>query len=114
MTPGHEPSHLVTAVRDVMRDVTGDVYEGCPWRVFTDPYVHDVLNAYRWFESGQVALSFGTIDGPNIIVEGVGHYHATLNRLRLDDMERSAKARKARAGAVQTVAAHELRLIGDE
>lgn len=96
-----------------MKAVTGDEWTGCPWRVFHEPYVYEVLQAYRWFESGQVAIHFGGIDAPNVIVDGVGHYHATLNRLRIDEMDRDDAKSKQQRGQAPTVALDRLELICD-
>lgn len=63
-----------------MLHLTGDTYTGCPWRAFTDPYVREVLDAYAFFETGQ--LSFYLPDPAHCIVEGLRHYHMVGARIR--------------------------------
>lgn len=60
--------------------VTGFRPAECPWRAFEDPIVSEVLDAYRWFESGQLAIQLGN-DPPAILVEAIGVYHGALNRV---------------------------------
>lgn len=58
----------------------------CPYWAFLDRTVREVLDAYGWFESGQVGLFAGD-DPPNILVEAIGIYHRALNRIRAHDLE---------------------------
>lgn len=117
---------MITAQSDAMRSVTGDAFRGCPWRVYEDDFVIDVLRAYAFMESGEVSMWLGA-DPPNAIAEGLRHYHVALGRIRADEMEREQKKREQRTamatvdpgGGVKpppkpaTVALEDLKLIGD-
>ena len=75
--------------------MTGERPDTCPWRSFQEPLVSDVLRAYGLFESGQMAIWLGA-DPPNVVVEAVVFYHATVNRVRADRDERERKQREMR------------------
>lgn len=62
----------------------------CPWSAFEDPLVQDVTRAYRFFESGQLDVYLGG-DPPAKIVEGIAHYHAAIQRVQMDDLEKRRK-----------------------
>ncbi len=58
---------------------------GCPWRVFFDPFVQRVLDAYRFYDKGQLGTH-----APNIshrVIEGVAHYARTANAIEWKRME---------------------------
>jgi len=57
---------------------------------FSDPLVCEILDAYR-----SVSTDHGTtpalllqLDPPNVVWEGVAHYHEVVMRIRLDDSRR--------------------------
>lgn len=72
--------------------------ETCPWRAWSNPIVLDVLNAAKWFESGQVQLRLGK-DPPHYLLEGIDVYESACARVRADKWERerqkSEQERKA-------------------
>lgn len=45
-----------------------------------------MLDAYRWFESGQLELFLGS-DPPAVLVECIGIYHGALNRVWSHDRQ---------------------------
>lgn len=57
----------------------------------------DVINAFRWFESGQVALRIGA-DPPYNLIQGLEVYQAALNEARSDRMDRERARNKSGAG----------------
>lgn len=54
----------------------------------------EVLRAYRWYETGQVALWLGA-DPPQALLEGITHYHSALNRVLAKDLELKQELRDA-------------------
>ncbi len=64
-------------VRLAVYEWTGEASASCAWRAFRDPFVARVLDAYRWFESGQVATFAPRAS--HRLVEGIGFYHRALN-----------------------------------
>ncbi len=50
----------------------------------------DVVRAYGAWESGHAHLVLGS-DPPAIVVAALLHYHASINRVRFDLMERDRK-----------------------
>lgn len=77
--------------------VKGEVTDRCPWRVFESPVVSDVLSAWEWFESGQVALRLGP-NPPYYLIEGVEVYQSAIqwarNEQRAHEREISEASRK--------------------
>lgn len=76
-----------------MHETVGGEHNACPWRAYTDPVCVDVLDACKWFESGQLHLVFGH-DPPAYLVQGVGVYQSALNMARADIAERERAERK--------------------
>lgn len=75
--------------------LTGERPDGCPWAVFHDPQVQQVLRAYDYFERHQAAEYWGR-NPPWWLVEGVRYYDAALRRVRADAREQARKQRAAR------------------
>lgn len=63
----------------------GERPSSCPWRALQDPIVHEAIEAYRWFESGQLATWLGP-EPPAVIVQAIGIYHAAIGHVRANDM----------------------------
>lgn len=80
--------------------VKGETVTSCPWRVFQDPVVADVLSAWEWFESGQISLRLGS-DPPYYLIEGVECYQSAIqwarNEQQAHDREKSEHAKKHNA-----------------
>lgn len=70
---------------------TGEAVSGCPWRVFREPDVIAVLQAYDWHESGQCAEWWGA-DPEWWLVEGVRFFHRVLATCREDQRKTERKA----------------------
>lgn len=68
---------------------------GCPWRAFFDPFVQRVLEAFPYFDKGQLAMLH-----PNPsrrLVQGVGFYARTLNAIDCQQIQRDTeRARRER------------------
>lgn len=62
----------------------------CPWRAFWDEDVATVINAYAWFESGQIATFLGD-DPPNVLIEGVSWFHRAMSEALADDFAKRNK-----------------------
>lgn len=67
----------------------------CPWKAYSDPIVLDVLNAAKWFESGQVQLRLGH-DPPHYLLEGIDAYEGACGRAKADKWDRERLSREAR------------------
>ena len=74
----------------------GERHDGCPWRVFTDPDIAEVLRTYDWFESGQCAERWGP-DPEWWLVEAAGYFHRAIGRARADAIKIEHEHRKPRA-----------------
>ena len=83
---------------ETIESVAGDRPETCPWLAFSDPFVLEILEAYAFFESGQLSLYWGA-DPANLLVEGIRHYHGAVRRVTADHQEKQLKEMKeARRG----------------
>lgn len=76
--------------------------EGCPWQSFRDPFVGEVLDAYRHWKQRQLALVWGD-DPPAVLMHGIKTYDAFLNAVQAHDIrkerERREEDRKRRESA---------------
>jgi len=70
----------------VIKAATGVEPSTCPWRALYDPLVIEVIQAYRWFESGQLALFIGE-DPPAVLVEAIGIYHSAVRAVVSHDRQ---------------------------
>jgi hypothetical protein len=68
----------------------GEKIDTCPWLAFSNPVCADVVNAFAWYESGQVALFLGN-DPPSHIVQGLAIYRAAYNEAQADRLDRRKK-----------------------
>jgi len=71
----------------------GDKVQTCPWRSFGDPVCADVINAFGWYESGQIALYLGN-DPPSHLIRGLAVYRAAYNATQSDRLDRQRKKGK--------------------
>jgi hypothetical protein len=85
LPPGRREPKLGEPFRMAVFQWLGEAQQSCPWRAFRDPFVARVLDAYRWFESGQVAMH--DPDPSNRLVEGIAFYHRALNICQSQLME---------------------------
>ena len=76
----------------IVEKLTGTRAETCPWWSFHEPIVIDTLDAYPFFESGQLSFKLGD-DPPAVMVEAIGVYHSALARVRDVQMREKDQAR---------------------
>ena len=82
------------AIREAVRIMTGIEPVSCPWRAFSDPYVAEVLRAYRWWKAGQLESRYpGGVPAP--IASGVEVYDSALNSVQVVDMRADREKREA-------------------
>ena len=72
---------------------TGDRPSGCPWQSFRDPFVGEVLRAYRHWKAGQLALVWGA-SPPAALMRGLEVYDAALNAVQAHDMREERRRRE--------------------
>jgi len=83
---------MVDAARSQIRDFAGHETVSCPWRAFTSWLVRDVLQGMRYFESGNLHLAFP--QPSHRLVEGIGFWSATMNRIQSKQLELDKKNRE--------------------
>jgi len=75
---------------------TGSRPHGCPWRAFEDPFVAEVLKAYRWFKANQLSVVWP--NPPAALIRGLEVYDAAVNAVQAtdirDERERREKERR--------------------
>ncbi len=86
-----DPSEQVLAG---IERATGGRPDGCPWRAFEDPFVGEVLRAYRHWKAGQLALVWGAAP-PAALMRGLEVYDAALNAVQAHDIREERKKRDA-------------------
>lgn len=87
------PSRSVQGMAAHMEHVTGLRPVTCPWRVFWDPLVKEVLEIATLAEKGMGGSGLGN-DPPGILLDGMHIYLRSLNATRHHDMERDRKNRE--------------------
>lgn len=85
---------MANAVLSTVREYTGTEVTGCPWRAFSDPFVGEVIDAWRWFDKGQLEL--GCPDADYRLVEGVCFFDGAKNSVANKAMQREIEERKRR------------------
>ena len=70
----------------------------CPYRCYRDPFVGDVIRAYRACGEGGMGFAVLYPDPPAVLVAGLDVFGLELNRARAWDHERREQERKARSG----------------
>lgn len=83
---------MTAPIRATIKTMTGSYVDGCPWSAFRDPFVARVIDAYRFFESGQ--LSFKEPNPSHRLVEGISFYHSVDNRVYGAFLDRDRAERK--------------------
>ena len=81
--------------------VTGERYDGCPWRAFGEDGVPEVMEAAQSCrtDSGITPAMLLPSDPPQAVMTGLLHYARCVSMVRDDDAARAAeKARKASRG----------------
>lgn len=75
---------------------TGVRFDTCPWQALRDPFVLEVMGAYRWFQKGALYERYpeGT---PAIVLRALEVYDAALERVRAFDAEERRKEAEAEA-----------------
>lgn len=71
----------------------GDRPDGCPWRVFRDPFVAEVLGAHRWWKAQQLSTRWP--DPPLALLRGLEVYDAALNAVQVYDLRKERERREA-------------------
>ena len=85
-TPGVVLSRRMVALKGMLGAVEhtmGVRPPSCAWRAFAEEEVGEVMRAYDFFESGQLAFYAGE-DPPWRLIEGIQHYHSALTVARAD------------------------------
>lgn len=78
-------------------DATADT---CPWAIYRDPFVQEVLRIYTARENGiGEGLAGGWDNAPRMLVEGLAEFESAYKRARAwtrrrDDEDREAKRRQ--------------------
>lgn len=70
----------------------------CPYKAHHDPFVAEVIRAYRACSEGGMGLAILCPDPPAVLVAGLDAFGLELNRARAWDHERREQERKARSG----------------
>lgn len=80
-----------------MAEATGVRFSepGCPWESFDDPVCQDVLEAMRWWETGQIATLLGANPHHHLLA-GISIFRRALAAVRDFDEERKAERDKDR------------------
>lgn len=76
-----------------MEAATGQRTDGCPWRSYEDPFVGEVLRAYRWWKAGQLAAVWP--EPPLALVRGLEVYDAALNAVQSHDIREERRRRES-------------------
>ncbi len=87
-----DPSEQILAAIEV---ATGDRPDGCPWRSFRDPFVAEVLSAYRWWKARQLSTRWP--DPPVALLRGIEVYDAALNAVQVHDLRKEREKRETAA-----------------
>lgn len=90
-----KPDRFIESVKVRLKTLTGYAPDTCPWTAFANPVVADIINAHRWYDTGQVNLFLGN-DPPAHLVAGLELYVSALQSTRADRMDREAEERKKR------------------
>ena len=82
----------------MIRAVTGETYDGCPWRAFGDDGVPEVLAAAQACRSADGITPALLLPGDpsQAVLTGVIHYARCVAMVRDDDAARAADAAKKR------------------
>ena len=73
--------------------ITGQRYDGCPWRAYEDPFVGEVLRAYRHWKERSLHLVWGD-DPPVALIRGLEVYDSALNSVQAHDIREERKRRE--------------------
>jgi hypothetical protein len=69
----------------------------CPWNAWADSDVRTIVEAWGWYDKGQLEVFLGT-DPPQWILEGVATFGRALAACRSDVLERQRKERELSRG----------------
>jgi hypothetical protein len=83
---------MTAGIRNTIKTMTGTYVDTCPWRAFKEPFVSRVIDAMRFFESGQ--LAFKVPHPSHRLVEGIAYYHSVDNRVYGSILDRDRAERK--------------------
>lgn len=85
---------MTDSILQTAADWTGARPLTCPWRAFYDPFVRRVQHAYRFFESGNLAVFLP--NPSHRLMEGISHMHSVQNRIshHLHEQDRKERERK--------------------
>lgn len=81
----HVKSDGTQVIRENVFAWTGEPQHGCPWYALRDPFVRRVLDAYPWFESGQINTYLPRAS--HRVIEGLGYYHGVIGICHSKQME---------------------------
>lgn len=80
---------------DFIEDVTGHRPATCPWRVFYDPFVREILKGADYAADGNLVVAWGD-DPPAEWVDALHVYRTAKNATKAHFMEKDRKAREAK------------------
>lgn len=80
----------MTGSKATIKSLTGDEPYRCPWSVYSDPWVTEVLSIHQAWDSPLATAMLGT-DPPDVIVEGVMYFHQRLSQIQYHDIEQERK-----------------------
>lgn len=83
--------HEVNAYQNIIEKVCGARPVTCPWNVFKNPIVRDVM-AYRAAVKARTLASKRSV--PRRVLAAATFYESALNAARFDRMERERKKRE--------------------
>ncbi len=84
--------HLAERWSEPLEAITGDKFDGCPWRAMSDPYVIDILTLHNLHERGVLALACPKPSHRQI--EGLVHLKRVLERIDAANHDREERERK--------------------
>ncbi len=88
--------HDVDGYAQQIEDACGATPPMCPWRVWNDPTVQDVMRVHPLMESGQAHLMIGS-DPPAMLVEALTEYERAANMVRHKQWKAEQRKREQEA-----------------
>lgn len=84
----------------VCEHLTGDRPPTCPWAAFRDPAVADIVNMHRAAKTGDGhhLASVLQLDPPQLVWEGIQHYHQVFSSIVGHDRELHFENQRKRSG----------------
>jgi hypothetical protein len=83
---------MTDGILSAVESYTGHRPVSCPWRALFDPFVHAVIEAHAFFESGNLAVSL--VAPSHRLVQGVGFYHRAVSSTHANQMTQDREQRE--------------------